>query len=186
MLEPAVAQSLTEQTTAGQGGESPGLLIAQTCGILPHMAVNGKAVCHIGPEVNDDKACKPGGGGHKGDGRQVAGAEKGNGQEGHKEDQRCAEVAHQRQAAHAIGGKDQGEDQVSPGKHPVQRGGAYQNKDHFDQLRGLEGDGADDHPVFCAKEPLTQQDVESKQRRRSDGRRPAKLLCQVQVPQDNG
>ena len=67
---------------------------------------------------------------------QVAGAEKGDAQECHKEHQRRAEVAHQRQAAHTEGGEQRWKIRIPLGEKPVQRGRAHQHEHQLHQPEG--------------------------------------------------
>ena len=83
------------------------------------MPPHGKPGQHIGLEAQDDAPGKACGGGDHHDGGQVAGAEKGDAQKCHEEDQRRAEVAHQGQTPHAVGGEENGENEVPLGKQAV-------------------------------------------------------------------
>ena len=147
------------------------------------MPPGGEAVGDVGLETQDDPAAKGCRRHHHGDGRQVAGTQEGNAQKGHEEDQRRAEVAHQRQASHTVGGKQNGEDQIPLGEQPVQGSGPGQNKGDLHQLRGLEGERPDGDPVFCAEDALAQHHVKGQQRSGGHSHRPPGPDGQMQVPQ---
>ena len=148
------------------------------------MAPYGKPIGYVRLKVQDDAAGKTGCGCHHDDGRQIAGAQKGDTQERYKEDQRRTEIAHQCQTSHAVSGEQHRKNQVSLGKEPVQRSGACQDKGNFDKFRWLESDRADGHPVFGAENTLAQHQIKGQQSGCRHSHRPAQLDRQAQIAQD--
>ena len=120
---------------------------------------------------------------HHHDGRQVTCAQERNAQKRNEEHQCRAEVAHQRETAHAVGGKEHGKDEVSLGEQTVERRRAREDEGDLHQLRRLQRERADRDPVLRAEDALAEQDVEREQRRGGGRHRPAQLLGQAETAQ---
>ena len=147
--ERGVPRPLAKEAAAGDGGHGAGLLeAAGVGGVLPDVVPGPEAIGDVGLVLQDHPAPGPCRRGHEGQKAHVAGAQEGNDQQGHEEDEGRAEVTHQGQTAHAEAAEENGKDQISPGKEPVQRGRAGEDKGDLHELRGLEADGADGDPVL--------------------------------------
>ena len=153
--------------------------------MLPHMAPGPEAVGNVGLELEDHPSPRPGGGGHKAHKPNVPRPEEGDDQKGHKEDEGGTKVTHQGQAAHTEAAEEDGKDQVSPGKEPVQGGRPGEDEGDLHKLRGLKADGADMDPVPGPEELGTKEHVEDQQQAGKDGHRPAQGDRGFQVPQQH-
>ena len=151
--------------------------------MLPDVPPGPKTVGNVGLKLENHPAACPRRRGHQGQEAQVPRPEKGDDQQGHKEDQRRAKVTHQGQASHAEAAEEDGKNQVSPGKQPVQRGSAGKNKGNLHKLRGLESNGAKGDPVLGPENPGAQHHIENQQQAGKHGHRPAQGHRGLQVPQ---
>ena len=149
------------------------------------MAPGPEAVGNVGLELEDHPSPRPGGGGHKAHKPNVPRPEEGDDQKGHKEDEGGTKVTHQGQAAHTEAAEEDGKDQVSPGKEPVQGGRPGEDEGDLHKLRGLKADGADMDPVPGPEELGTKEHVEDQQQAGKDGHRPAQGDRGFQVPQQH-
>ena len=154
------------------------------------MAPGGKALEDVGLDGEDHPRPGHAGPGDEGQGGPVPGAQVGDDQEGDEEDGGGAEVAHEGQAADTHQGEQQEEPQVPLPEEPVQGGGSGEDVADLGQLRGLEGEGAQDDPVHGAVAALAQ--AQSPQHQGDPqkphgppGHEPADGLHPVQVPEED-
>ena len=105
VFQPAAARALAEQAAGGGRAQCARLLIARAGDVLPHVAPGGEALRHVRLDAQHQCACHGGGRHGQQHGRDAARAHEGDDEEGRKEDERGAEVAHQGEPAHADGGK---------------------------------------------------------------------------------
>ena len=148
------------------------------------MAPRGEAAQNIGLELYDDPRAKGRAAADEGQSCGVPGAEIGDDQEGHKEDGRRAEVAHQPQQADAHAGEHDEQRQVPAAEQPFQRGGACKNIADLGDLRGLEGYTAQGDPVGRAEFSLAQHQRDPQQADGPGSHEPAALFHPFQIPQE--
>ena len=114
---------------------------------------------------------------------KAPGAHEGYNEKAHEENERRAEIAHERQRAHAYGGECDKQDKVAPPEQTVERRRARVDVSDLDKFRGLERLPGDAQPVFRAPDRFAQQQIERKKAERGKCHRPAHRAHPVQIAQ---
>ena len=150
-MEPSLARAEAEQAARRDAHHRPRLRIAGRQRIFPHVAPRGEALERIGLEPQRQHPGKARARAGQRDRRHVAGAQKRDHKERHKEDDGRAEVVHQREAA-ADGRRIADEHhQISLCHQAVQRRRARIHEADLHQLRRLERHAAQLDPVARAE-----------------------------------
>ena len=134
------------------------------------MPPGGKPAQCVGRNTQGQNPRKNQGRAGQGDGTHASGTKIRNNQERAEENQRRAEVIHQRQQSadhHGIGNE---QNQIPLVHNPVHGGRAGVDKTHLGQLRGLQRQSADDQPVlraivFRAEQQRNDQEAHARQHR---------------------
>ena len=178
-----VARSQAEEAPGGDAHNGLGLLVAGIKGVVPDVPPGGEPAQGVGGNAQCQHSRKAQGRAGQGDGAHAAGTQIGDDEKGAEEDQRRAEVVHQRQQAaddHGIGNE---EDQIPLVHDPVHGGSTGVHKADLAELRGLQGQIADDQPVLRAVVFLAEEQRHHQKAHTGQHRQIAEALGPLQVPE---